>query len=246
MQVSKQIMNKSMGAVLLLTALAFIGSTHARAAQIVISGGDAGDGWTAPASTLFAYNMGLGATDTSIQGVNFVGWTAPGTAQTSGAITIAATATSVYAYGGDPVYGGSTDDIAMGSMINKGFFNNANSAQGPLTFTITGLTVGASYRVDAFTLSGDGPRVGETFTFNGVTTDSFTMGTGNSWLVQNTITAVTGGSGGQIVLDITSTSGGTPILSGIALSLVPEPSSITLLCISGFFAFGRARGRLTK
>jgi hypothetical protein len=219
--------------VALLIAILSATATASHATVVVLSGGDATDGWVAPANPLFAYN--LGGTDQTIQGVHFQGWSSPALAAPANGAGATVSVTSPSATNGNsfytpPTYASPTaNDTAMSAMISTIFYNFANAGAGPIEITMGNLTPGGSYLLSAFTFSdGVSPRTNETFTINGVQTDQFSMGANVSYLVTNTVKA---NGSGDIVLDVTSPFPvqGTPILSGFVVSAVPEPSSLMLL-----------------
>lgn len=229
-----------------LFAMMLVPSVPAHGAVITLSGGDPGDGWVAPAvaDLLFAYNLGNPATNRTVQTVTFTGWDniANTTAPANGAgiaVTLNSNTSSAYA---PFTYPGSTppNDTELAQMMRFIAYRTGTPAGfGPLTLTMTGLFPGAKYRVDAFTYSdGASTRTGETFTYNDGTTDVFNE-VNASYLVQDVVTAV----GGQIVLSITSASNGTPILSGFAVSAVPEPASVMTLMATAGLILARRRAR---
>jgi hypothetical protein len=231
----------------LLLAVTFLCTPTSHAAVSPVSGGDSTDGWVAPANVLLAYNVGDTVSDEVVQGVTFKAWslgdgsTAP--SYTAG-ITVTTNRSGASNYTATPTgYGGGVgNDANMSAMMERIFYNNDSGGVGPLTFTITGLSPG-TYRVDAFTYSdGLSNRTNERFAINGTTTDTFNE-VNASYLVQNTVTI----AGNSIQLDVSNLAGGTPILSGIVVSEVPEPSSLAVVGITtmGGCALRRRRAERT-
>jgi hypothetical protein len=233
-----------------LFAAGYFGLTNsAHATLTLLTGGDAGDGWTAPGSYVLAYNPGdVTAVNKTVQSVTFLGWnrndglvgnTAP--TPPSG-ISVTSNSIGGFSYGMTLFggVGGSTNDQALAGVLKAGLYNNGGGGLGPLTFTITGLTNG-TYRVDEFYQENTGVSRDIAFAVNGTTINSFTTGSNESWLFQTTVVV----SGGTLTLDITSPSFGTPSLQGFVVSAVPEPSAISILGI-GAIALIRRWRRLAR
>ncbi len=234
--------NLNRSCVALFAVAVFAVATTSQATVITLTGGDATDGWVAPASPVLAYNVGgfiIPAATETIQGITFTGWpsgtTAPSSYSFGGSVKVTGN-TSTFgasAYTAPSYSSPTANDTAMSALMGTIFYNYNSSGTGPLEITISGLTSGASYLLDAFTFSdGVSPRANETITVNGTQTDQWNMVGGTSYLVADTVTAPSG----NIVLDVYNyntslSSGGTPILSGFAISAVPapEPSSVVLL-----------------
>ena len=194
----------------------------ASAVSIPLTGGDAADGYVAPASAVVAYDLaGSGVT---VQGITFVGAPGGGPFSAPGGITVTTNGSTPFGQSVGSPFSGSADDNAMGSLLDTqayGFF-------GAVTFTISGLANGV-YRVDQFFYATDSGGAG-TFSINGAAAE--TGPSNNGPYVNEQLVTVTAGS-----IVISDNNGSAVVrLNGFAVSQVvsvPEPSSIGLLAIGG-------------
>jgi hypothetical protein len=220
-----------------IAALALSTTTISNAATIpvVLSGGGSTDGWIAPAAPLLAYNLGTTSSYT-IQTVLFKGWAGSLNAPDNGPVFNTTSPNISNSSFSAPSYASPDgNDTAMAGMISEISYSGQNSGAGPLTIIIKGpgLTIGTTYRIDLFTLSGSN-RTKERFALNGTQILDFTEVANTSYLVQDFVAAVSRpdlGSGGQITIDVSSGDNLTPVLSGFVVSVAtPEPAS-TAVCL---------------
>jgi PEP-CTERM motif len=223
------------GALLVGTVLA----SPAAASTITVTGGDAGEGYAPLGSTFAAVNLSPDATAFVVQGVNFAA-SDPNIALSS--------VTSQF----DNVasFGASANDVNLLSVVRSSVVNS-----GPITVSISGLTVGTPYQLDFFVAY---QGAGRTFLFTSVglatVSDSLVYPTigvpGPTFDVQQTLLpSLTGtivttisitnpapdfGSSLNGLSVTTSPSGGVPV--------VPEPGSM-LLVGTGIVALARRRSR---
>ena len=250
MRVFQHAIQKRFGVAVVSALIVLAMSITAPAAIIPLSGGDSDNGWVAPAPSLLKFAYNLADVDRTIQSVLFDEWANPGVAAPTNpaGIVVTATANGTNPYGAPSYPLPTANDTAMAEMIRNIFYSTANSGAGPLTFTMSNLTPNALYRIDLFTYSGDLTRTNN-YSYNGNSPDGATwiQTAGVSYLVQNTIAA---NGSGQIILNISipnpTASNLNPILSGMAVSLVPEPSAIVLIGLGAAITVVRGRRRLSK
>lgn len=218
----------------LATAGLLVASQPASAVVVPLTGGEAGEGLTINTEdVVYAYNTGQN-TNPTIQGQEFSPFLPPSTA--SGNVTTVGFGN----YAGDPFAPQFTiegaDDEAMYVLLRSLIYTL--DASGPGTLTITGLDANTVYRLDLLVHT-PGDRT-ETFTINGVLTDSFTAQGGSSYNVTNLVNSgVSGPEGtGQIVVSLTGA--GNPIINGFVVS-VPEPASLGVVALAGLALLGRRR-----
>jgi len=236
--------------VLLAAGFSAFTLTGGAQAQVLLTGGQAGDGWTAPADSIMAYGISGAGADPStmtIQGVAFRNWnnsnssiagniyTAPGAPAD---VTVSTDLTtggfaSFVGFPGPLSYSGSAnaDDQGMAALMTGLEYNNGNSGTGPLTISITGLAAG-NYVLDEFWAQNTSPNRSDTqFGINGSTTNTLLNEAANSsYVVENDVT-VTGA--GTMTFSSTDVDGGTATLAGFDLSVVaaPEPSTMALVSL---------------
>jgi hypothetical protein len=130
MRVVSRIPSRIAGALLLNLII----SACAHAAAITLTGGDSGEGYAPLASTFAALNVGNNSSFT-VQGVNFAG-TDPNIALSS----VTPTTNNVVNLGA------SANDVSLQSVFASSVF----AVPGPITVTISGLTLGQEYQLDFF------------------------------------------------------------------------------------------------
>jgi hypothetical protein len=217
-----RIASRIAGALLLATLF----SVPAQAAVITLTGGDPGEGYAPLSSTFAAVNLGLNATPQTVQGVNFT--------LTDPRITLSSvtpSASTVMNLGSDP------NDVSL-----QAIFGPNVGALGPITVTITGLTVGTTYQLDFF-VGYQGAERTEQFFAAGLNTAVDILnyplsGTGGG-PAMDVRQLVMPDALGRIVETISITSPAADfgsILNGLSVTTgpsvpppVPEPASIVLL-----------------
>ena len=233
-------MNRMFSTVVVVTVFAatlVFGVMAAQATVISLSGGDAADGWVAPTSVAYAYNFD----DTEspvIQGVTFTG------VSLGSSSNIVSTFTQAYSGFGSPFTTGSSNDIAMGTLLRQVIF--VDSRVGTATLTLDNLTANQAYRIDLFVYSPDNRT--HNYTLNEVAGDSFTATANNSYVVEQIATASASGKIAVVLTDTGNSSDQPPTLSGIAVSLIPEPSTSVLLGTSllGLLAYAWRKRKETS
>jgi len=113
--------------------LSAIVSVPAAASTIPVTGGDPGEGYAPLGTTFAAVNLGEALAFT-VQGVNF--------AVSDPRISLSAGAPSNQNVAN---LGASANDVALQNVVHSSLLNS-----GPITVTITGLTVGLTYQLDYF------------------------------------------------------------------------------------------------
>jgi hypothetical protein len=238
----------TMLAALAITVL--FGVSDKAGAQVLLTGGDSTDGWVAPANSVLAYNLndgGIGgggdnttsvSTSQVIQGVTFTSWdgwaSVPAVNTTAPTVVGGVTTTSnldgaSYYPEAPNGFGVSANDVGMAALVQTLFYNYP----GPLTFSITGLAAG-NYVLDEFVMSGDQTRTAQSYSIDGVTTETFDETAQNAYVVENTVTVTgTGPNAGDLNFAISGAV--TPELGGFDLSAVvtPEPSTLALMGLGG-------------
>jgi PEP-CTERM motif len=209
----------------------------AAASTITLTGGDAGEGYAPLGSTFAAVNLGA-ASAFVVQGVNF--------APSDPNITLSSVTTSAENVAN---LGASSNDVSLLSVVQSSVGN-----LGPITVTISGLTVGTPYQLDFF-LAYQGAGRTQLFSSAGLTTvnDSVVYPTigmpGPTMDIQQTLLPSLTGT---IVTTISITSPAADfgsILNGLSVTtspsdapVMPEPGSM-LLVGTGIFALARRRLR---
>jgi len=113
--------------------LSAIVAVPAAASTITVTGGDPGEGYAPLGTTFAAVNLGEALAFT-VQGVNF--------AVSDPRISLSAGAPSNQNVAN---LGASANDVALQNVVHSSLLNS-----GPITVTITGLTVGLTYQLDYF------------------------------------------------------------------------------------------------
>jgi PEP-CTERM motif len=202
--------------------LGMLVSVPARASVITLTGGDPGEGYAPLASTFAALDLG-GTSALVVQGVTFA-VTNPNVAVSA----LTSSASNVINLGSDP------NDVNLQEILHT---NVLGDLPGPITVTITGLTVGFGYQLDFF-VGYQGAGRTEQFSAAGLTTvvDSLVYPTigapGPAFDVRQLVFP---DATGKIVETISITAGapGT-IINGLSVTTagptpVPEPASMLLL-----------------
>jgi PEP-CTERM motif len=202
--------------------LSVLVSLPAQAAVILVTGGDAGEGYSPLGTTFAAVNIGS-STSLVVQGVTFSG-SDPNVLLSP----VTTTANNVASLGA------SVNDVNLHDVVASA----VTDLPGPITVTITGLTVGVAYQLDYF-LAYQGAGRTETFSAAGLTT-----------VVDNAVYPTIGVPGptfdirqllfpdatGKIVGTISTTAGAEGVLlsalsvttAGSTVPPVPEPVSMLL------------------
>jgi hypothetical protein len=222
------------GALLVGTVLA----SPAAASTITVTGGDAGEGYAPLGSTFAAVNLGV-ASAFVVQGVNF--------AASDPNIVLSPVTTSAENVAS---LGASPNDLNLLAVVQSSV-----SDLGPVTVTISGLTVGTLYQLDFFVAYQGAGRT-QLYTSVGQTTvmDSLVIPTigapGPTFDVRQTLLPSLTGT---IVTTISVTDPAPnfgSILNGLSVTtspsgvpaVVPEPGSM-LLVGTGILALARRRSR---
>ena len=232
-----------------LSAAACSSSTLNAATLISLSGGGPGEGFSPLAVNAGSFNVDGGST--IIQGITFSG--SPSASNPNG------TSTGGYNFGATPATFGwsspTTDDDNMASLlqgfqyVGGGTVFDFSPGGAYIEFSLTGLTVGQSYQLDLFTVADSGARNTNFQIIGSSTFQDTVLSDVTPMIVQYSLTpdafgniAIRYGFGG----DPLSTGGNAGLLSGVAITTVPEPSSLFLMGIGGcvLLALLRRKARL--
>jgi len=220
--------------------LSAIVSVPAAASTIPVTGGDPGEGYAPLGTTFAAVNLGEALAFT-VQGVTF--------AASDPRISLSAVGTSAENIVN---LGVSPNDVALQNVVHSSVV-----AVGPITVTITGLTVGVTYQLDYFVGFQGAPRT-EQFSSAGLSpvVDSLVYASGVPGPVVDVRQLVVPNAAGMIVTTISITNPapdfGTSInalsitTGAVAGPVVPEPASMLLVGtgIAGILARRRQARRL--
>ncbi len=205
-----------------------VGGSRAPAAVITLTGGDAGEGF-APLSTIFAAQS-FGQSAGVVQGVTF----------NTNTSAIAATGYWLITgpNGGANFTQTTTDDDNLANVFKYGLVGS--DPNGLLTISLSGLTAGQIYQFDAFIGTVGSPQSrSETLNiWDGATLlsgpDTFTNvgpasagGVSPAYDVRQTFTAPTSGTV-QAKIGVSS----FPLLSGVVVSTVPEPPTLSVAALA--------------
>lgn len=223
---------------LLTGAMLGFSAIVAPAIVIPMTGGDAGEGY-APLNTVFAAVDLGGAGGQAIQGVAFT--------SSSPSITLSTVTVALDAFASEPFPSTTADDDALFRIGRNSVFNNP----GPITLTISGLTIGVDYQIDSF--------VGLATSFldriESVTATGFTAVSDSREVTNGTLfnfsQTLQPNANGQIIMTYAATSGFTsPNINGISITStttpVPEPTAALFgMALAGFCGIARRRSRAT-
>lgn len=222
------------GTSLLALAATAMSASMASAAVYNVTGGDAGEGLTLDAANVIYaldINGNSGPSGYTVQGVTFLPSYANITSLHGGN----------FAVGVSSFETATSSDIALGQVYSS--LNYATpSNDDPITFTIGGLTAGASYEVNFLVTLGDfnDTRYDE-FLINGVATgDTIVYSMNQFYNISAIGIADNTGTLTAAVHDNQPGGGGGAIVNGLVVSAVPEPASLGLLSL-GMLAMGRRR-----
>lgn len=200
-------------------AVALLTSALSGQTTVVLTGGDASDGLALnSASIVYAYNINGG--NVTWQGASFT------------SLSLGLQDSFFSTISDDPFGSGatSTDDAALRSILNTLAWDDGGGS--PISYTITGLTAGASYRIDLLYYSGYFASREQAIVVNGVLVGIVTV---SQTEAQDTYFTATADVNGDISLLVTQSQdyGGTgnqdgAIVNAIvvsSISAVPEPAT---------------------
>ncbi len=126
----------------------------------------------------------------------------------------------------------SAEDTNLLNLVNAGMAYDASNGVDNMSVTITGLTVGSSYRVDnIISLVGISGRPDQV-SYDGATpvaADTISSASPNG--IYDIYDTVSADSNGEIVVDFTGPSG--PFYNAVVVSSVPEPAMLGLVALGG-------------
>jgi hypothetical protein len=190
----------------------------AQASTISMTGGDPGEGYAALSSTFGALDLG-GVGGFVVQGVNFTA------SDPHIALSPVLAGQAVFFDLGDTPNDNSLDSILFTVVFQQ---------PGPITVTVTGLTVGTSYQFDYFLGLIGGNRTVQ-FSAAGITTIVDTAVLSGDGAALDVRQLIAPDAAGQVTVTVSAIAGfPSPIMSALSITSdqatpIPEPASFLLL-----------------